>query len=73
MEADPTKENDNIDIENFLEKAPPAEEQEEMKCRMSPLSHLYPDMRENFYDAAEISRRNEGTTELMKMLISLKK
>ena len=73
MEAKPTKENDNMEIENFLEKAPPVEDEEEMQCRMSPLSHSYPDMRENFQDAAESSRRNEGTVEIMEMLISMKK
>ena len=30
VEAEPTKENDNMEIEIFLEKAPPAEEEEEM-------------------------------------------
>ena len=73
MEAEPTKENDNMEIENFLEKAPPAEEEEEMQCRMSPLSPSYPDMRENFPEPAESSKRNEGTAEIMEMLISTKK
>ena len=72
MEAEPIEGNDNMKIKNFLEKAPPAEE-EEMKFRMSPLSHSCPDMRENFYKPAESSRRNEGTVEIMKMLISMKK
>ena len=30
-------------------------------------------MRENFLEPAESSRRNEGTTEIMEMLISMKK
>ena len=30
VEVEPTKENDNMEIENFLEKAPPAKEEEEM-------------------------------------------
>ena len=30
-------------------------------------------MRENFPEPAESSRRNEGTTEIMEMLISMKK
>ena len=62
-----------MEIENFLEKAPPAEEEEEMQYRMSPLSHSYPDTRENFHDATESTKRNEGTTEIMEMLISMKK
>ena len=73
MEAEPTEENDNMEIENFLEKAPSVEEDEEMQCRMSPLSHSYPDMRENFHDVAESSRRNEGTAKVMEMLITMKK
>ena len=73
VEVEPTKKNDNMEIENFLEKAPPAKEEEEMQCRMSPLSHSYPDMRENFPKPAESSIRNEGTAEIMEMLISMKK
>ena len=44
-----------------------------MQCRMSPLSPSYPDMRENFPEPVESSRRNEGTAEIMEMLISMKK
>ena len=72
MEVEPMEGNDNIEIENFLEKNPSAEE-EEMQCRMSTLSHSRPDMRENFPEPAESSKRNEGTTETMEMLISMKK
>ena len=71
MEAEPIEGNDNMEINNFLEKAPSAEE-EEMQCRMSPLSHSCPDMKENFLEPAESSRRNEGTVEIMEMLISMK-
>ena len=73
VEAEPTEENDNMEIENFLEKTPLAEEEEEMQCRISPLSHSYLDMRENFSKLAESFRRNEGTAEIMEMLISMKK
>ena len=73
VEAEPTKGNDNMEIKNFLEKASPAKEEEEMQYRMSPLSHSCPDMRENFPEPVESSRRNEGTTEIMEMLISMKK
>ena len=62
-----------MEIENFLEKAPPVEEEEEMQCRMSPLSHSYPDVRKNFPEPAESSKRNEGIAEIMEMLISMKK
>ena len=44
-----------------------------MHYRMSPLSHSYPDMRENFPEPGESSKRNEGTAEIMDMLRSLKK
>ena len=73
MEADPTEGNDNMEIEHFLEKDPLAEEGEEMQRRMSPLSHSCPNMMENFPEPAESSRRNEGTTKIMEMLISMKK
>ena len=32
VEAEPIEENDNMEIENFLEKTPPAEEDEDMQC-----------------------------------------
>ena len=40
---------------------------------MSPFSHSYLDMRENFLEPAESSRRNEGTAKIMDMLRSMKK
>ena len=62
-----------MEIENFLRKAPLAEEKEDMQCRMSPLSHSYPNMRENFTEPTKSSRRNEGNAEIMEMLILMKK
>ena len=47
MEEEPIEGNDNMEIENFLEKAPSTED-EEMKCGMIPLSHSCPNMREIF-------------------------
>ena len=44
-----------------------------MQCRMSLLSHSCLGMRENFPEPAESSRRNEGTAEIMEILISMKK
>ena len=72
VETDPAEENDNSEIENFLERASPAEE-EELPFRMSPLSHSGPDLRENFTEPAESSRRNVGKDEILEMLISMKK
>ena len=72
VEAEPAGRNDNREIENFPEQTPPVEE-EEMHCRMSPLSHSYPNMRDNFPKHAESSKRNEGTAEIMDMLRSMKK
>ena len=72
VEPEPTGGNDNREIKNFPEQTPTAEE-EEIHYRMSPLSHSYPDMRENFPEPAENSRRNEGTAEIMDMLRSMKK
>ena len=59
VETDPTEENDNREMENFLKRASPAEE-EELQFRMSPLSHSGPDLRENFTEPTESSRRNAG-------------
>ena len=72
VEADPAKENGNREMETIPEKIPPAEE-EEIHFRMSPLSHSYPDMTENFPEQAESSRRREGNTEIMEMLRTVKK
>ena len=44
-----------------------------MHCRIIPLSHSYLDMRENFPKPVDSSRRNEGTTKILEMLISMKK
>ena len=72
VEAEPAKENDNREIETFPKQIPLAEK-EEMQYIMSPLSHPYPDMTENFPEQAESSRRNEGNIEIMEMLRSMKK
>ena len=44
-----------------------------MYFRMSPLSHSYPDMIENFPEQAKSSRRGERNTEIMEMLRTIKK
>ena len=61
-----------MEIENFLEKVPLAEN-EEMEGRMSPLLHSCPNERENFPEHAESSKRNEGTVEIMEMLVLIRK
>ena len=72
VEAELAGGNDNKEIKNFPEQNPPAEE-DDMHCRMSPLSHSYPDIRENFPEPPESSKRNEGNAEIPEMLISMKK
>ena len=72
VEVESTEENDNREMETIPEQIPPAEE-EEMHFKMSPLSHSYPDMTENFPKQAESSRRGEGNTEIMEMLRTMKK
>ena len=72
VEAEPIEGNDNMEIENFLEKAPSSEE-DEMQFRKSLLSHSCLDMRENFPEPVESSIRNEGNAKIMEMLISMKK
>ena len=72
VEAESAKENGNREMETILEQIPPAEE-EEMHFRMSPLSHSYPEMTENFPEQAKSSKRGEGNIEIMDMMRSIKK
>ena len=71
VEAEHAEDNDHREMEAIPEQNPPAEEEKDF--RMSPLSHSYPDLTENFPKQAESSRRGEGNTEIMEMLISIKK
>ena len=72
VEAEPAKDNNHREMEVIPEKIPLAEE-EEMHFKMSPLSHSYPDMTENFPKQAGSSIRGEGNTEIMEMLRTMKK
>ena len=72
VKAESEEENDNMEIENFLEKSPLVED-EEMQGRMSPLLHSCPNERENFLEHAKSSKRNEGTAEIMEMLVLMRK
>ena len=72
VEAEPVEENDNREMETIPEQIPPTEE-EDMHFKMSPLSHSYPDMTENFPEQAESSRKGEGNIEIMEMLRIMKK
>ena len=72
LEADSAEENDNRGMEIVLEQIPPAKE-EEMPFRMSPLSHLGLELREDFPELAESSRKNAGNIEIMEMLRLIKK
>ena len=72
LEAKPGEENDNREMEFVPKHIPPAEEKE-MPFRMSPMSPLGPEMREDFPELVESSRKDEGNNEIMKMLRSIKK
>ena len=72
VEAEPAEDNDHREMEAILEQIPPAEEKE-IHFRMSPLSHSYPDMTENFLEQVESSRRGERNTEIREMLRTMKK
>ena len=72
VEAEFEEENDNMEIENFIEKVPLAED-EGMHDRMSPLIHSWLDIRENIREPAKSSKRNEGTAEIMEMLVLMRK
>ena len=56
VKTEPVEENDNRDMETVPKQIPTAEE-EEIPFKMSPLSHSYPDMQENFLEQAESFRR----------------
>ena len=56
VEAEPAEDNDYREMEAIPEQIPLAEE-EEMHFKMSPLSHTYSDIIENFPEQAESSRR----------------
>ena len=72
LEAEPGEENDNKEMETIPEHIPPTEE-EEMPFRMSPMSPLGPEMREDFLELAESSSKDVGNNEIMDMLRSIKK
>ena len=72
VEAEPAEDDDHRDREAIPEQNPPAEE-EGVHLRMSPLSHSYPDMTENFPEPAESSKRGEGNSKIMEILRSIKK
>ena len=72
LEAEPAEENDNREMETVSEQIPPVEE-EEMPFRMSPMSPPGPEMREDFLELAESSRKDAGDNEIMEMLRSIKK
>ena len=68
IEIDLAEENDDREIEIFLERASPAEK-EELQFRMSPLSHSGPNLSENFTEPTKSSRRNAKKDEILEMLI----
>ena len=72
VEAEHAEDNDHREMEAILEQNPPTEE-EKTHFRMSPFSHSYPDLIENFPEQEESSKRGEGNTEIMEMLRSIKK
>ena len=71
LEVEPAEENDNREMETLLEQIPPVEE-EEMSFRMSPLSHSSPEVREDFPELAESSRKDARNIKIMEMLRSIK-
>ena len=67
VEAEHVKDNDHREMEAIPEQNPLAEE-EEVHFKMSPLSHSYLDLTDNFLEQAESSRRGKVNTEIMEML-----
>ena len=72
LEVELAEENDNREMETVPEQIPPAEE-EEMPFRMCPMSPPGSEMREDFPELAESSRKDVGNNEIMEMLRSIKK
>ena len=72
LDAEPAEENDNREMETVPEYIS-SEEEEEMPFRMSPLSPPSPEMREDFLELVESSRKGAGNIEIMEMLRSIKK
>ena len=72
LEEEPGEENDIREMEIVPEHIPPAEE-EEMPFRISPMSPPGHEMREDFPELAESSRKDVGNNEIMEMLRSIKK
>ena len=72
LEAEPAEENNNREMETVPEQIPPAEE-EEMPFRMSPLNQSGLELREDFPELEESSRKDAGNIEIMEMLRSIKK
>ena len=66
------EENEQLGMEQIPYKGQlPVEE--EMQRRRSPLIHSPPEVRQAFVQPAECSRSNQGNTEIMEMLVSIKK
>ena len=72
VEAEHAEDNDHREMEAIPEQNPPAKE-EEVHFIMSPLSHSYLDITENFPEQTKSSRIGEGNIEIMKMLRTIKK
>ena len=47
--------------------------EEEIQSKRSPLIHSFPKVRQTFVKPTECSKRNQGNTEIMEMLVSMKK
>ena len=71
LEDESGEENDKREMETVLEHIPPLEE-EEIPFRMSSVSPLGPEMREDFPELGESSRKDAGNNEIMEMLRSIK-
>ena len=66
------EENEQLRMEQIpYESQLPVEE--EMQSRRSPLIHSPPEVRQTFVEPAECSMNNQGNTEIMEMLVSMKK
>ena len=66
------EENEQLGMEQILDEGQlPVEE--EMQSRRSPLFHSPPEVKRTFVEPTECSKSNQGNTEIMEMLVSMKK
>ena len=66
------EEHEQLGMEHILDEGQLLAE-DEMQSRRSPLIHSPPEVRNNVSEPVECSKSNQGNTEILEMLVSMKK